>query len=315
MMDIRNKMTEIYYPQWEVLTSKPNRFNGVLKDHSVADGIDEWYEVERPERIYEKIIQYKCICSTDIEKLFYIKNRLNGNTLIIGSECINKFGSDEMIRIHKIKVKSATYTGNKRMCQSCSNFRISQNAPYYVTQCKSCRTSEAIRVSPEVYGKAADNRQCIECNKYNIPHYHDSWKIKCVACYAIADTLENNRQCTTCNKYNIPLSSDTRKTRCIICCIGDTIKLISMRNVATDTVNVSGDNFQCNVCNQYNIPSSSNVQGGKCVICCDGDIVKSLSIYNQEADNRQCTVCNKYNISLSSETWKVKCLPCWKSER
>jgi hypothetical protein len=36
-------------------------------------------------------IKHNCCCSQTIERIFYARNRINGNILPIGSECINKF--------------------------------------------------------------------------------------------------------------------------------------------------------------------------------------------------------------------------------
>ena len=68
------------------------------------DAIGEWKGVG-----VKRGVGGTCICSQRISHLFYIKNIITNKVLIVGSTCINKFGSyvlDEFVREIKERWKS-----------------------------------------------------------------------------------------------------------------------------------------------------------------------------------------------------------------
>lgn len=76
---------------------KSERFRDELTKYSVCKSdewidwdkkIDEWKEIHETGII--RLVE-KCICTTPIKNIFYIRNIHNGNVLTIGCECIKRF--------------------------------------------------------------------------------------------------------------------------------------------------------------------------------------------------------------------------------
>lgn len=78
-------------------------------DHVVA----EWAYVGSPGCVG---ITY-CICETRIEKLFLIKNKLNGNTAIIGCECIKRWNVECEVSCDTCSEKFGRNAGITRACK------------------------------------------------------------------------------------------------------------------------------------------------------------------------------------------------------
>lgn len=62
-----------------------------------------------------------CICSKHIQQLYYVRNRVTGIKLIVGSECINKFGSQSMRDTLHTHHRLNNYEGAKSPCLSCGS--------------------------------------------------------------------------------------------------------------------------------------------------------------------------------------------------
>ena len=65
------------------------RFMEVLRKHSLdqLNPIEEW----RLEKHTEDDFRKKCICSHDIERNYFISNDFTKTTLVVGSECVNRW--------------------------------------------------------------------------------------------------------------------------------------------------------------------------------------------------------------------------------
>lgn len=72
--------------------------------------IHEWY------LYYSSHEEYgNCICNKNIKNLYYIKNKINGNLLLVGSSCIKKIADcDVKTEILKIKKQKDSIIAKKR---------------------------------------------------------------------------------------------------------------------------------------------------------------------------------------------------------
>ena len=160
---------------------KEQRFTSMMVEFSSKkdeDYINEWDVVNNTWDIPH---QDQCICSQEIQNNYFIRNRVNGTVLVIGSECINKFGSEEMKDKHKVMKKQDTYSGDRRMCVSCCKYMISANAESWKNVCKSCYKNGDKTVS-KVYADTNGLIVCPSCKQYKI-NKEDSWKKECSSCW------------------------------------------------------------------------------------------------------------------------------------
>lgn len=67
-----------------------------------------------------------CICGHKLGNLYYIKNKINGKTLIVGSSCVKKFGEKSMVDYVKRVEK-------KRAEKKAKEKRLADNEKYYET--------------------------------------------------------------------------------------------------------------------------------------------------------------------------------------
>ena len=84
---------EVIVQEESNLKIKAKNFFTVLRDNSVFkdDPIPEWEVKNKIEAFEGKEVSY-CICSTPIIHEFKIRNKINGNELKIGSECVKRWG-------------------------------------------------------------------------------------------------------------------------------------------------------------------------------------------------------------------------------
>lgn len=131
------------------MTGMPERFTAVILAYSHSKiyniAIGEWSVITSN---VNNIGQ--CICSHKIQINNLVKNKINGNILVIGSECINKFGTGNMKTNYRIVSNIRNYTGTKRICQRCFKHKISECAENWKTLCRSCYKNGE-RIASEEY--------------------------------------------------------------------------------------------------------------------------------------------------------------------
>jgi hypothetical protein len=168
------------------LNTNPIYFNAVLLYNSdsidINEAIDEWiYDIKPVDETDQ------CICTHAIQQNFYIINTINNNRLIIGSDCINKFLNENVKDIHQLCEKIGKYKGDKRLCRSCCNFKISDDKSEHIKYCKSCYQTGIIpsRLYQEYESLYRKNkyRKCISCNMYNIEMNKPNYYKKCYNCH------------------------------------------------------------------------------------------------------------------------------------
>lgn len=159
-----------------------------------------------------------CVCSHVITDLYYMKNAKNGNIILSGNECIDKFIKDEVIK--KIKHEELSMIKLKRRkCKGCSKLHdVSLLRSNYCNGCKSMRPD-------------ALKRACIKCYKFkvndNLPFWvefckgcHDDLRHICWNASCKYDTCEicmrnHLKACNVCNSYE--LEKDEEATICAQC--------------------------------------------------------------------------------------------------
>jgi len=181
----------------------------------------------------EDLNEHYCCCSHPIHELYYVINKYNGNILLIGNDCINKFCPDNLQNMaHKLKksLRRCKYCSNvgkvdemfsgfcqdcvnkgyhnqklKRACQTCLKFRISIKKPSYVTMCKKCYLDKKTQ-------QEQDMRPCSECNELKIPKDKPEYVTYCTSCFKL-----KMRECISCHKLNIPRDKPKYVVRCTKC--------------------------------------------------------------------------------------------------
>jgi hypothetical protein len=244
---------------WDTLSKiqknvgKPEKFATIILAYSTSvnysDAIEEWI----PKSIDMNIYSNQCICSQRIERNYIMYNKLNHNSLIIGSECINKFGSENARQIHKIRVKHERYTetgGTKRQCAGCGNHRISSNKPDWLTLCKSCyRNGNESSKTAEAYRQSRNYRECKGCGENKIPDDAEHYITHCKPCYT---ELKNSNTSLKTSNTSLKNSNDELKNS------NDKLKID----------NITSNRRKCVDCDELIYGNISNTNGTiRCTLC------------------------------------------------
>lgn len=188
---------------WDAMDNsrdKSSRFRAVIKYYSTLPTVipEEEYDMlaamkewslfsiapeEEEEENKDTTIQ--CICSQYINNPYYVRNKINGNILRIGSDCIQKFGSSELVMECQEAERQRLYnmrgSGRFRQCAACRKFRVGVKQPEWRKICNSCYKS-GVRVqddSKQVVG----GRECVDCHMAAIPPDKPAYVTRCIGCY------------------------------------------------------------------------------------------------------------------------------------
>ena len=197
------------------ISQKPDRFQVILRvystdmNQSIVQGLPQWHIIHT--RFTGNFGEHPshCICSQVIERLYFVQNSLNGNILLIGHECIKKFGSESLI------AESSIIGKFYRKCQHCSKSTFftdiiggcCPNCTIYAENTKRCCRS-CLKLS-----KIAENnwrcKSCIQNSKPAIIIYQ--FRKTCRRCQKIFHTdAEFKDTCLECyqarSKEKIPLN-------------------------------------------------------------------------------------------------------------
>jgi len=206
---------------WEEASSG-SKFKDVLLEFSEDKqdfvlAVKEWVHLKIGEKNDENGY---CICSKKITIEHYVKNKHNGNILKIGSECIDKFLTDDTKIDSKLLKAQLNYqkngTGSHRMCSACNRHAIGIDEPKFITMCKTCFRSGA-KVTTQV--PLLNGRNCSICIRPVIPNTEPEWKTECSTCYKNKQeqTALSNRQCSICLQYKISITEPKWKNKCGKC--------------------------------------------------------------------------------------------------
>jgi hypothetical protein len=104
--------------------TKYDHFMTHLRSHSVhqSDPIPEWH-VTRWEFRADDISGNYCICTTEIRNIFTITNKLNGRELEVGSECVEKWNIEFVLKCifcsSALGNKIVRVKANDMLCPTC----------------------------------------------------------------------------------------------------------------------------------------------------------------------------------------------------
>jgi len=245
--------------------SMPSRFIAVLlcfsDDINVNVAMKEW----KTHSIHENICS-NCICSHIIDKNIFIENKINGNILVTGNDCIQKFSfSKESKKEARKQIKTKQ---KYKCCTQCKNYNLDKQIE--TTLCEIC----------QIY------KQCNECNLYNVLKSNDN--DICTKC----EINKLYKSCKKCNNKNIQKISE--KDICESCDnLEKQLITIYKRNInsqCNDVLDMNNflkwddDYHQCIKCNKFKIFINRDK-------ICDNCLLK---------DHKQCIQCYYFNIDRNS---------------
>lgn len=231
-----SNMEQVKQEVWAKYQDKPTRFKEVLiyfsKSNIFEEAILEWKttgtNINNPEDIET------CICSQHIENLYYVYNDIVSCTLVVGSSCIEKFGSARMKEDLKIVQKVQRYIGNFRPCLNCGDNKIQgEDGKLYCNYCLITEQSYPSNIMLSILGtKKCSN---LICNNL-VPNIELVFRCRecqgggdygCLCCGSINNN--GNIRCNNCSKKEISLKcvnaccyqmisfNDPYRTKCKLC--------------------------------------------------------------------------------------------------
>lgn len=217
-----------------------------------------------------------CICSVHSPQQHVFVNKINGNVLALGVECIKKYGTESHKRYLSI-LAGKKYTGDKLACCFCGAHRVTAHSASAIPLCKACRDGGRDAPSNEylvVLGKA-----CKTCKTGKV--VPGSLISSCRTC--------TTSKCDLCSSLFRPQASDERY--CPYC------------------VTILKDWRICSICHKATIQRTEEPWKTKCAVCYRA--TKDVAIL-PVTGGRTCEVCKKDNIPLNAETYKTKCSACFR---
>jgi len=189
----------------------PGKFeDAILKNSESADfavAAKEWRIYEPSEK--ELRGKFHCVCGKPIHLRYGIQNRLNDNTLIVGSECIMRMGSTRLTRKVRARITDVRLDGYRRVCHACCDLTLVSKEDW-ATICMDCYKAGERTACPtylRVHGIA-----CKDCEELFIPKFKGSEN--CYDCYK--KSKGNAKECPRCGEKNI-LPGQESKAMCSKC--------------------------------------------------------------------------------------------------
>lgn len=276
---------------WKRYRDKPSRFQAIiiaassnpalpLDDYNIA--MEEWV-------VSNEVDGYSdtCICSQEIRRNYHYENVKTGQVIVVGSECIKKFGTEEQNSILNIVQRRENYTGEKLMCCSCCLHKVNRR-PRAVPLCETCIKEELLLPSSDyltVFGVL-----CLVCKKNRVMPGLITCCRKC-----------KQYDCDTCgaplHDTTVGMNVEERYRLCPYCAIVDELS---------------------SYCEECRIPLSGEVMKRgwtKCSDCYQEKIrrqrEKTREIRKRQAENRSCSECRVLLPTTHEEHWS-RCDSCQK---
>ena len=226
---------------WSANKGMKNRFRAVILSFSEADVFEdamlEWDEIISPGELSR--LEGSCICSHSIEDEYYLKNRLTGYTITVGSECINKFGTREQKQNINVKNRIIKYEGENAPCGSCGKHKV--KSPNETIFCKSCNDEGVKEPTQFMIDCKGQSRKCDSCDEHifgtmTIDTCHRCVYVnthrKCInkrcrnklhysivpdLCATCKNIELHYRECQRCTELLIPKEEPKWKVMCVEC--------------------------------------------------------------------------------------------------
>jgi hypothetical protein len=218
------------YEDHKIASSYHKKFKEAIIQNSNSDNyeeaIREWDVVK-----YDRTLGRKsqCICTHSISDNYHVRHWQDDKTLVIGSECIKRFGTDEQ-KATSEKLKS-DHERKTRDCQRCGR-RFRKEGAQSEDHCEGCHLELTTRTCGNCsrrYQKvdAKSDRwcdqcftlkqDCVDCGRAHFceTSKEKSWRVRCGGCYKkyiLRDIQE--KPCITCKK---PFKAEQYKKACYDC--------------------------------------------------------------------------------------------------
>ena len=109
---------------------------------------------------FEADIDYKCCCSHPINHVYKIINKYTKLCILVGSECVDKYGITTLKENLKEVKRIETKKKKNRLCQSCDEYVIKLREPEWKKICNKCWRIGHTRVQLAPALKSS----CSQCN-------------------------------------------------------------------------------------------------------------------------------------------------------
>ena len=257
------------------------------------------------------ISEKKCICGQNVSHYCLIGNKITGDILRIGFDCLKKYFSGSLLfQEYKLSRKLI------RKCKKCHRkFLVTDMVGQCCDQCKEHRTSQYFGcVSCLSYEKGiAGALQCINCQIAKRPYFRIirfPGKTLEETFEEVSELVHNGIGFDLVNSYDlnkeIKLLLEPQE-RCIQC--GTAINLQEqLRTVPIDQVLkcvrcVYPNHGRCVECNKF-MPEMTPGKD-KCLTC--------FKKFMRKCPKRQCETCGLMEIpNVPSNTNRTQCYSCWK---
>lgn len=154
---------------------------------------EEWISTGKID--VDETLTSTCICGQSIKYNFELENDKTGDTVFVGSICINTIFEDEKL----LKFVNTTY------CKYCKEDIKRNNVSSHKKTAKH-------KKNLEIYKTQKKNKQCKCCKMYVIPKTSPSYKVYCNTCYKTlfsskcidcGKSTKGYKRCFSCNKNNV----------------------------------------------------------------------------------------------------------------
>lgn len=206
----QDQLDDIAFAWWKY-NDKPSRFKSVLLSFSRSKNFDT--AIQEWDPVAEQCSSVRCICSQPIHNCYLWNNRHTKRQIVVGSECINKFGTEDMKIMQRAMTKDKGYAGPRRRCVKCLRLAISNTKASYITVCKKCLKECGGDYTPTEAYKKLYYRKCIDCGLGKIPPDSESWMTRCGNCHTLEKQAALVRTQIRCaNAISSRRSTETRKS-------------------------------------------------------------------------------------------------------
>lgn len=255
----------------------------------------------------------KCICGKDMTQYCLLGNKVNGDLIFLGFDCLRKYFSDSPLfqeyKLSRRLIRKCKNCGNKflitemvgKCCNSCKNY---QSSNYF--GCISCLSYEK---------GIKGSQQCINCQIAKRPYF----QIKKFSGNLEKSLEEVNELVYNGSNFDLVIHYDLKKElksffdpteRCIQCSeainFQEQLRIVPIDQLQKCIRCVYPNHGRCIACNKF-LPEV--IEGkDKCLTC--------FKKFMRSQPKRKCDTCGLMEIpNISSNINKTQCYSCWKKNQ
>lgn len=163
--DVQKKIRDFISREVSLKLKKPDYFALFALLIAKENQATCWEEVMQHVKECESVlhiehVDYKCCCSHSIQNVYRVTNTDTNLTLLVGSECVNKYGikslKERLKEVQRMEAKKKKY----RVCESCDAYVIKLDEPSWKKKCRTCWKDNQCAF---VVRKLKDT--CLQCNE------------------------------------------------------------------------------------------------------------------------------------------------------